>query len=67
MKSMTCTELAEFLFLHRETPVQVELYAEYDPATQEKSWAFQAITTKFVDSNIVLINYYGGGALFAWR
>lgn len=67
MKKMTCTELADSLFEHREKPVQIEFYAEFEPTTGEKSWAFRAITTDFVDSNIVLINYYGGGALFAYE
>lgn len=67
MKPMTCNELAVFLFDHKETPVQLDFYAEYDPATGEKSWAYRAVTANFVDSNIVLINYYGGGALFAYE
>lgn len=67
MKKMTCAELAEFLFSHRETPAQLEFYAEYNTVTGEKSWAFQAVTANFVDSQIVLVNYYGGGALFAYE
>ena len=67
MKKMTCAELADLLFKYKDTPAIIEFYAEYDPVTEEKSWAFQAITTKFVDSNIALINYYGGGSLFAYE
>lgn len=67
MKTMSCAELAQFLFDHKETPVQLEFYAEYDPSTDEKSWAYRAETMNFVDSNVVLINYYGGGALFAYE
>lgn len=67
MKQATCAELANVLFEHKERPVQIEFYAEYNPATKEKSWAYRAITANFVDSNIVLINYYGGGSLFAYE
>lgn len=67
MKEITCAELAFFLFEHKEAPVQLDFYAEYNPTTGEKSWAYRAVTANFVDSNIVLINYYGGGALFAYE
>lgn len=67
MKKLTCAELATFLFAHKDTPIQLDFYAEYNPATDEKSWAYRAVTANFVDSNIVLINYYGGGALFAYE
>lgn len=67
MKEMSCAEFAVFLFSCREKPIQLEFYGEYNPTTDEKSWAFRAVTANFVDSNIVLINYYGGGALFAYE
>lgn len=64
---MSCADLATMIFANRNAAFSVDFYAEYKPESDEKSWAYQAITANFADSINVLINYYGGGSLLAYE
>lgn len=65
LKKVTAKEMATFLFVNAAKRPVIEFYAEYDEADDETRGAYKASVINHADSVIVLINYYGGGELFA--
>jgi hypothetical protein len=66
LKKLTAKEMAEFLFTKASKKPVIEFYAEYDEEIDETKGAYKASVIRYADSVIVLINYYGGGELFAY-
>ena len=66
LKKVTAKEMATFLFVNATKRPVVEFYAEYDEVDDDTQGAYKASVIRYADSDIVLINYYGGGELFAY-
>lgn len=66
LKKLTAKEMAKFLFTKASKKPVIEFYAEYDEEIDETKGAYKASVIRYADSVIVLINYYGGGELFAY-
>ena len=65
LRKITAKEMATFLFVNAAKKPIVEFYAEYDEVDDETRGAYKASVINHADSVVVLINYYGGGELFA--
>lgn len=65
LRKITAKEMAKFLFDHSSKSPFIEFYADYDEDEDETHGAYKASVIKFADSAVALINYYGGGELFA--
>lgn len=66
LRKITAKEMAKFLFANASANPIIEFYAEYDEEDEDTRGAYKASVIKYADSTIVLINYYGGGELFAY-
>lgn len=66
LKKLTAKEMAKFLFTKASKKPVIEFYAEYDEEIDETKGAYKASVIRYADSVIILINYYGGGELFAY-
>ena len=65
LRQITAREMAQFLFANASANPIIEFFAEYDEEDEDARGAYKASVIKYADSTIVLINYYGGGELFA--
>ena len=65
LRQITAREMAKFLFANASANPIIEFFAEYDEEDEDARGAYKASVIKYADSNIVLINYFGGGELFA--
>lgn len=66
LKKVTAREMANYLFVNKTKNPVIEFYASYDEDKDETHGAYKASVVEFTDSAVVLINYYGGGELFAF-
>lgn len=66
-KSIATDEFIKTLFDNKNTDgYTLDFYADYDSINDETQWAYRAKIINFADSMTLLINYFGGGALFAY-
>lgn len=67
MKQLSYQELAEKLWSRKDlTNWGFDFCGNYNQETDEKEWWYRAGVIRFADSQIVLINYLGGGAGFIY-
>ena len=67
LKEMTFAEVADKLWANKDLPCySFDFYCNYNRETEEKEWAYKAAVVRFADAQMVLINYYGGGAGFVY-